>query len=42
MAPEVVARVKLNKHALLAFWNEGDTWMKEAVDAHLDGLAPVP
>lgn len=34
MGPEVVEWVRLNRDALLSYWNEGDTWMKEQVDAH--------
>lgn len=42
MSPEVIAWVELNRAALLEFWNYGDTWMKEQVDAHLDGLVRLP
>ncbi len=42
MSPEVIAWVGLNRAALLDFWNRGDTWMKEQVDAHLDGLVRLP
>lgn len=42
MSPEVAEWVRLNKDALLSFWNEGDTWLKEQVDAHLDGLVRLP
>jgi hypothetical protein len=40
-SPKVVEWVTLNRDALLAFWNEGDTWMKEQVDATIDGLVRV-
>lgn len=42
MSPEVIAWVGLNRVALLAFWNQGDTWMKEQVDAHIDGFVRLP
>jgi 1-acyl-sn-glycerol-3-phosphate acyltransferase len=42
MSPEVAEWVRLNRDALLAFWNEGDTWMKEEVDAMIDGLVRLP
>jgi len=42
MAPEVIEWVRLNRVALLAFWNEGDTWLKEQVDAHIDGFVRLP
>ena len=42
MSAEVIEWVKLNREALLAFWNEGDTWLKEQVDAHIEGLVRLP
>lgn len=42
MSPEVIEWVRLNRDALLAFWNEGDTWMKEQVDDLIDGLVRLP
>jgi hypothetical protein len=42
MAPSVIAWVRLNREALLEFWNEGVTWTKEEVDARLDALARLP
>ncbi len=42
MSPEVIEWVRTNRAALLEFWNFGDTWMKEQVDAHLDGLVRLP
>jgi hypothetical protein len=42
MAPEVAEWVRLNRAALLAFWADGDTWLKEQVDAHIDSLKPLP
>ena len=42
MSPRVIEWVRLNQAALLAFWNEGDRWMKEEVDAHIEGLARLP
>jgi hypothetical protein len=38
MSPKVIAWVRLNTAALLTFWRECDTWLKEDVDAHIDGL----
>lgn len=42
MSPEVMEWVRLNRAALLAFWNHGDTWMKERVDAHIDSFVRLP
>lgn len=42
MSPEVIEWVRLNRAALLSFWNEGDTWMKEQVDAHIDSFVRLP
>jgi hypothetical protein len=39
MSPVVIEWVRLNREALLAFWTDGDKWMKEEVDAHIDALA---
>jgi hypothetical protein len=38
IAPKVMAWVRLNAAALLKFWQEGDAWLKEEVDAHVDRL----
>lgn len=40
-APQVMAWVRSNHQALLAFWNEGDTWNRREVAAFLDGLHPL-
>ncbi len=42
MGPEVTEWVRLNREALLSFWNEGDTWLKEQVDAFIDRLVRLP
>ena len=42
MSPEVAEWVRLNKDALLAFWNEGDTWMDEQVEAFKKALLRLP
>jgi hypothetical protein len=42
MAPAVIAWVKLNHVELTKFWNEGDTWTDEEVDAFRDRLKPLP
>ena len=42
MAPAVVAWVKLNHAALTKFWNDGDTWTDDEVDAFRARLKPLP
>jgi hypothetical protein len=42
MSPEVAEWVRLNRDALLAFWNEGDTWMDEQVEAFKKALIRLP
>lgn len=42
MSPLVAEWVQLNHAGLLEFWEHGDTWMKEQVDAHLDSFLPLP
>jgi hypothetical protein len=42
MGPEVAEWVRLNREALTAFWSEGDTWLKEQVDALIDSLVRLP
>lgn len=42
MAPEVIEWVRLNRAALLAFWNEGDTWLDEQVSAFKEALVRLP
>jgi hypothetical protein len=39
--PDVVAWVKLNRKALLRFWNEGDTWSIREVAAFVASLKKV-
>lgn len=41
MSPRVMDWVRLNREALLNFWNEGDTWMDEEVTAFKDALRRV-
>jgi hypothetical protein len=38
MAPRVIEWVTLNREELLRFWNEGDAWLDEKVEAFKDGL----
>ncbi len=38
IAPRVIAWVALNRADLLRFWNEGDSWLDEQVQAFKDGL----
>jgi len=38
MSPRVIEWVRVNREALLAFWNEGDTWMDEEVTAFKEAL----
>jgi hypothetical protein len=42
MSPEVMEWVNLNRAALLAFWNDGDTWMDEQVQAFKKALVRLP
>lgn len=42
MSPEVVEWVRLNRDALLSFWNEGDTWLDEKVEAFKKALEKLP
>jgi uncharacterized protein (DUF4415 family) len=41
MAPAVIAWVKLNHDVLTKFWNEGETWTDDEVDAFRDRLKPL-
>jgi hypothetical protein len=41
MAPAVIAWVKLNHVALTKFWNDGDAWTDDEVDAFKDRLKPL-
>lgn len=41
IAPQVSAWVRLNRGALLDFWNDGEAWMEEDVRAFIDGLAKL-
>jgi hypothetical protein len=38
MAPQVIAWVALNRDELLRFWNEGETWMYDDVQAFIGRL----
>ena len=38
---KIINGVLLNKEALLAFWNEGETWSRQEVAAHLDTLKKI-
>lgn len=42
MSPEVIEWVGLNRAALLEFWNRGDTWMDEEVEAFKKALVRLP
>ncbi len=42
MAPSVIAWVKLNHSELAKFWEEGDAWTDDQVDAFRDRLKPLP
>jgi len=42
MAPAVIAWIKLNHAELIEFWNGGDTWTVDEVDAFRDRLKPLP
>ncbi len=42
MAPAVIAWVKINHVALTKFWNDGDVWTDDEVDAFKDRLKPLP
>jgi hypothetical protein len=42
MSPTVIEWVRLNREALLSFWNEGAYWPKEQVDVHLNAFARLP
>lgn len=41
MAPQVAEWVRLNRAALLGFWNDGASWMNEDVRAFIDGLTKL-
>jgi hypothetical protein len=41
MAPQVIAWVALNRDELLAFWNDGETWMCDEVQAFIGRLKKV-
>jgi hypothetical protein len=41
MAPSVMAWAKLNREALLSFWNDGAYWDVDEVRAFVDGLKKV-
>jgi len=42
MAPTVIAWVKLNRVELAKFWDEGETWTEDEVDAFRGRLKPLP
>lgn len=42
LEPQAMAWVKLNRAALLRFWNEGVDWFKDEVDAFEASLKPLP
>jgi hypothetical protein len=42
MAPAVIAWIKLNRTALLNFWNEGQYWSRSEVNAFADSLQKLP
>jgi hypothetical protein len=42
MAPSVMEWVKLNHVALLGFWNEGENWTIDELNAFIDRLEKVP
>jgi hypothetical protein len=39
---KLVASVDLNRSALLTFWNDGLSWMRQDVSAFIDGLRKLP
>jgi hypothetical protein len=41
MSPQVIQWVRLNKDALLDFWNNGDTWMQPQVNAFIQALKRI-
>jgi hypothetical protein len=41
MAPSVIEWVKLNREALLQFWNEGESWTIDELNGFIDGLKKV-
>jgi len=41
-APDVVEWVKLNRSALLRFWNEGETWTIDELNSFIDSLKKLP
>lgn len=41
MAPQVIAWVALNRDELLQFWNEGETWMVDDVQAFIGRLKKI-
>ena len=42
MAPKVIEWVRLNRAALLDFWNHGDSWLDEQVTAFKERLVKLP
>jgi hypothetical protein len=42
MAPQVIAWVVLNREELLAFWNEGETWTFDELQAFIERLGKIP
>jgi len=42
MAPQVIAWVTLNREELLAFWNEGETWTFDELQAFIGRLSKIP
>ncbi|MDB5876352.1 MAG: hypothetical protein JWQ07_5794 [Ramlibacter sp.] len=42
VAPMLTRWVKLNREALIRFWNDGDRWMDDEVTAFKLALLPVP
>jgi hypothetical protein len=41
-APDVVEWVKLNRPALLRFWDEGETWTIDELNSFIDSLKKLP
>jgi hypothetical protein len=42
MAPQVIAWVALNREELLAFWNDGETWTFDELQAFIERLGKIP
>jgi hypothetical protein len=42
IAPQVIAWVRLNREALLTFWNEGTSWTHDEVNAFVARLQKLP